>query len=43
VLLKAKERTEKEFKEIFAAAGFSITRIIPLPPTPYNVIEGVKI
>ncbi|HEY9402563.1 MAG TPA: methyltransferase [Pyrinomonadaceae bacterium] len=35
------ERTEHEFRELFAAAGFELTRIIPTA-SPMSVIEGVK-
>jgi ubiquinone/menaquinone biosynthesis C-methylase UbiE len=36
------ERTEAEFRRLFAAAGFRLTRIIPTA-SPMSVIEGVKI
>jgi hypothetical protein len=36
------ERTEDEYRELFAAAGFELTRIIPTA-SPMSVIEGVKI
>ena len=36
------ERTEREYRELFAAAGFELTRIIPTA-SPMSVIEGVKI
>jgi hypothetical protein len=35
-----RERTEKEFRELFAAAGWRLTRIIPLP-VPVSIVEGV--
>jgi hypothetical protein len=35
------ERTAEEFRELFAAAGFELTRIIPTA-SPMSVIEGVK-
>lgn len=35
------ERTEKEYKELLAAAGFRLTRIIPTK-SPYSIVEGVK-
>jgi hypothetical protein len=35
-----KERTEKEFAELFAAAGFRLNRIVPTQ-TLYRVIEAV--
>jgi ubiquinone/menaquinone biosynthesis C-methylase UbiE len=36
------ERTGEEFRSLFAAAGFELTRIIPTA-SPMSVIEGVKI
>ncbi|WP_009634355.1 methyltransferase [Synechocystis sp. PCC 7509] len=36
-----RERTETEFNELFAAAGFKLTRIVPSGMAA-NVIEGVK-
>jgi hypothetical protein len=36
------ERTESEYRALFAAAGFELTRIIPTA-SPMSVIEGVKI
>ncbi|MDQ1523266.1 MAG: hypothetical protein QOE47_1190 [Pyrinomonadaceae bacterium] len=35
------ERTEEEYRVLFAAAGFELTRIIPTA-SPMSVIEGVK-
>jgi len=35
------ERTRDEYRELFAAAGFELTRIIPTA-SPMSVIEGVK-
>lgn len=35
------ERTEEEYRELFAAAGFELTRIIPTA-SPMSVIEGAK-
>jgi hypothetical protein len=35
------ERTADEFRELFAAAGFELRRIIPTA-SPMSVIEGVK-
>jgi hypothetical protein len=37
-----KERTASEFRELFAAAGFHLTNIIPTQ-SPVSVIEGIKI
>jgi ubiquinone/menaquinone biosynthesis C-methylase UbiE len=36
------ERTEEEYRELLAAAGFELTRIIPTA-SPVSVIEGVKV
>jgi hypothetical protein len=37
-----KERTEAEFRELFAAGGFSLDRIAPATgPTNFSVLEGV--
>jgi hypothetical protein len=35
------ERTEEEYRELFAAAGFRLNRIVPTK-SPFSVIEGVK-
>lgn len=37
-----RERTASEYKELFAAAGFKLTNIIPTPSN-VSVIEGVKV
>ncbi|PMB51211.1 hypothetical protein CEN39_16470 [Fischerella thermalis CCMEE 5201] len=37
-----RERTASEYQELFAAAGFQLTNIIPTP-SPVSVIEGVKV
>lgn len=37
-----RERTEAEFRELFAAAGFRLTRIIPTP-RPLSFVEGVPV
>ncbi|MBI3652243.1 MAG: methyltransferase [Acidobacteria bacterium] len=34
------ERTAGEYRDLFAAAGFKLTRIVPTP-SPYSVIEAV--
>ena len=34
-----RERTEQEFRDLFARAGFELTRIIPTK-SPLSVIEG---
>jgi hypothetical protein len=35
------ERTEDEYRELFAAAGFRLNRIVPTK-SPFSIIEGVK-
>jgi hypothetical protein len=35
------ERTGEEFRQLFAAGGFRLTRIIPTK-SPYSLIEGIK-
>jgi hypothetical protein len=35
------ERTEQEYRELLAAAGFRLTRIVPTM-TPFSIIEGVR-
>jgi ubiquinone/menaquinone biosynthesis C-methylase UbiE len=35
------ERTEAEYRELFAKAGFELTRVIPTP-SPYSIVEAVK-
>lgn len=43
VLVGGRERTEAEFRALFATAGFRLTRVIPTQtPTGFNVIEGVR-
>lgn len=37
-----RERTEEEWSALFAAAGFRITRILPMP-VPDSIIEGVPV
>jgi hypothetical protein len=36
-----KERTEPEYRELLAAAGFVMQRVIPTS-TPWSVIEAIK-
>ena len=35
------ERTEAEYRELFAAASFRLTKIIPTE-SPVSIIEGIK-
>ena len=41
VMTGGKERTEEEFRQLYEAAGFKLTRIVPTE-SPFSVIEGVK-
>lgn len=44
VMAGGRERTEAEYGDLFAAAGFTLTNILPTTPTPafnLSVIEGV--
>jgi hypothetical protein len=36
-----RERTAKEFQELFTKGGFELTNIIPTP-SPISIIEGIK-
>ena len=40
ILLGGRERTEAEFRELFAAAGFRLRRVIPTE-SPLSILEGV--
>jgi hypothetical protein len=42
VMTGGRERTEDEFRALYAAAGFRLTRVIP-SPSPVSVVEGVRI
>jgi O-methyltransferase domain/Dimerisation domain len=35
-----RERTEEEFREMLAAAGFTVSGIVAAPPTNYSIIEA---
>jgi hypothetical protein len=37
----SKERTEAEYRALLKAAGFELTRLIPVLP-PYYIIEAVR-
>lgn len=41
VMTGGKERTEEEFRQLYEASGFKLTRIVPTE-SPFSVIEGVK-
>ena len=36
-----RQRSEPEFRALYNAAGFALTRLVPLPPTNTLAIEGV--
>ena len=36
------ERTEKQFAELFAQAGFKLTRVVPTE-SPLSLIEGIPV
>ncbi len=42
VITGGRERTEKEFAELFTAAGFRLTRVVPTE-SPFCVIEAVRV
>jgi SAM-dependent methyltransferase len=42
LFLHSLERTEKEYRALFTEAGFELTRVVPTP-TPYSIVEGVRI
>ena len=41
VMTGGRERTEEEFRQLYEAAGFRLTRVAPTE-SPFSVIEGVK-
>ena len=43
LVIRGKERTRKQWEELYAAAGFRITRVIPLRDNfGTSIVEGVK-
>jgi O-methyltransferase domain/Dimerisation domain len=42
VLVGGRTRTAREFETLYAASGFTLTRIVPLEPTPWSIVEGVR-
>lgn len=42
VMTGGRERTEEEFRELYDASGFRLTRIVPTE-SPFSVIDGVKV
>lgn len=41
IMTGGRERTESEYRELFAAGGFTLTRVIPTE-SPMSIIEGTK-
>ena len=42
LLIGGRERTESEWRDLFRRAGFTLTRVVPLPShTGVGVIEGI--
>jgi len=42
VMTGGRERTEEEFRRLYEAASFRLTRIVPTE-SPFSVIEGVRV
>jgi O-methyltransferase domain/Dimerisation domain len=42
VMTGGRERTEEEFRRLYEASGFRLTRIVPTE-SPFSVIEGVRV
>jgi hypothetical protein len=42
VMTGGRERTEDEFRALYEAAGFRLTRVVPTE-SPFSVIEGVRV
>jgi hypothetical protein len=42
VMTGGRERTEEEFRALYEAAGFRLTRVVPTD-SPFSVIEGVRV
>jgi len=42
VITGGRERTQEEFRDLYEASGFKLTRIVPTE-SPFSVIEGVKV
>jgi ubiquinone/menaquinone biosynthesis C-methylase UbiE len=40
VVVGGRERTEAEYRALYARAGFELTQVIPLDDVPWSVIEG---
>jgi hypothetical protein len=42
IMTGGRERTEAEFRQLYEASGFRLTRFVP-SESPFSVIEGVKV
>lgn len=42
VMTGGRERTEEEFRQLYEASGFRLTRVVPTE-SPFSVIEGVRV
>jgi hypothetical protein len=42
VMTGGRERTEEEFRALYDAGGFRLTRVVPTD-SPFSVIEGVRV
>lgn len=42
VMTGGRERTEEEYRQLYEAAGFRLTRVVPTE-SPFSVIEGVRV
>ncbi len=42
VMTGGRERTEEEFRQLYEAAGFHLTRIVPTE-SPFSVVEGMRV
>jgi hypothetical protein len=42
-IVGGRERTAAEYRELFASAGFELTRILPLGSSPWSLLEGAQL
>jgi hypothetical protein len=43
VICDGKERTEVEYRDLLAGAGFKLTRVVPTEGSPYSIVEAVPV
>lgn len=43
VICDGKERTEAEYRDLLAGAGFKLTRVIPVAESPFSLVEAVPV